>query len=105
MPENTSIIFFDEYKNISNLHGKDYDVKFYMRPVALSNDGWVYGDWIRYTITVIIRLLKRFNVFIRILMNGLMNVKKNIPYIVHSTVHARRCICTLGNVTGSILSR
>lgn len=42
--------FFDEYKNISNLHGKDYDVKFYMRPVALSNDGWVYGDWIRYTI-------------------------------------------------------
>lgn len=42
--------FFDEYKNISNLHGKDYDVKFYMRPVALSEDGWVYGDWIRYTI-------------------------------------------------------
>lgn len=42
--------FFDEYKNISNLHGKDYDIKFYMRPVALSNDGWVYGDWIRYTI-------------------------------------------------------
>lgn len=42
--------FFDEYKNISNLHGKDYDIKFYMRPVALSGDGWVYGDWIRYTI-------------------------------------------------------
>lgn len=42
--------FFDEYKNISNLHGKDYDIKFYMRPVALSDDGWVYGDWIRYTI-------------------------------------------------------
>ena len=42
--------FFDEYKNISNLHGKDYDIKFFMRPVALSDDGWVYGDWIRYTI-------------------------------------------------------
>ena len=42
--------FFDEYKNISNLHGKDYDIKFYMRPVAFSDDGWVYGDWIRYTI-------------------------------------------------------
>lgn len=42
--------FFDEYKNINNLHGKNYDVKFYLRPVALTEDGWVYGDWVRYTI-------------------------------------------------------
>ena len=52
---------------------------------------------------VIIRLLKRFNVFIRMLTNGLLNVKKSILCIVRLTVHVLPCICTLGNVIGNIL--
>lgn len=43
-------LFLMSIKILVNLHGKDYDIKFYMRPVALSEIGWVYGDWIRYTI-------------------------------------------------------
>ncbi|WP_147339113.1 hypothetical protein [Roseburia sp. AF20-18LB] len=40
--------FFDEYKDISNLHMKYFDVYFYLRPVALSDDGWLYGDWVQF---------------------------------------------------------
>ena len=54
---------------------------------------------------VIIRLLKKFNVFIRILMKRLLNVRKSILSIVLLIVHVRHYICTLDNVNGNILLR
>ena len=27
---------------------KYFDVYFYLRPVALSDDGWIYGDWVQF---------------------------------------------------------